>query len=224
MENNSKVIEQDMRDCLSTSGFDILHPFSLEDVEKSILRSLSIDESSGKMGYLVGNTRKIWDCFIEWLIQRPDRSEMTDPLDTFVEETIERCVGKSATIFWTRETEQYTVPVQRIAHQADLAYLSAGQFNIHPQFGPWFALRAVVVSSGKEVRKQSIVNPSTRDIEIQASALFNQLLETGGSWQEWLSLRDLYEVGREYRYSDAQIQYHYTRDKKVLFDELQRVK
>ena len=35
-------------------------------------------------------------------------------------------------------------------------------------------------------------------------------------WADWLALRDRYGVGREHRYSDAQIRYHYTRDKSVL--------
>ena len=48
------------------------------------------------MGYLVGNTGNIGDCFIEWLSQQPNWSEIVDPLETFVEQTIERCVGPDA--------------------------------------------------------------------------------------------------------------------------------
>ena len=223
MGNDSKRAEQAMRERLSNSGFDILHPFSLESLDASILRSLSIEDPSRKMGYLVGNTRKVWDCFIGWLTERSDWSEIDDPLDTFAQETIERCVGIGASIFWTRETEQYIVPVQRMAHQVGLAYLSAGQFNIHPHFGPWFALRAVVILSGEAAPNPPISNPSTNEIETESATLFNRLLESQATWQEWLSLRDLYDVGRMYRYSEAQIQYHYTRDKTVLFNEVERL-
>ena len=170
------------------------------------------------MGYLIGNTGNIWTPFIEWLSQQPNWSEIADPLETFVEETIEGCVGQDAHIFWTHETKRYIVPVQRMAHQTGLAYLSAGQFNIHPQFGPWFALRAVVIVSGETECNPPISNPSTDAIEVQSSALFNRLLESKATWQEWLSLRDLYKVGRTHRYSEAQIRYHYTRDKTVLFE------
>ena len=165
MRNDGNKSEQEMRDRLSVSGFDIFHPFSLEHLDDSILRSLSIDDSSGKMGYLVGNTSQAWDPFIEWLAQQVNWFEMADPLETFVEEIIERCIGNGAQIFWTHETERYIVPVQRIAHQTGLAYLSAGQFNIHPHFGPWFALRAVVILPGDTVQNPPVSNPSIDAIE-----------------------------------------------------------
>ena len=109
-----------------------------------------------------------------------------------------------------------------MAHQSGLAYLSAGQFNIHHRFGPWFALRAVVILPGTTFQNTPLSNPSTNAIESQAAALFERLLQKG-TWEEWLSLRDLYVVGREHRYSDEQIRYHYTRDKAVLFDGVNRV-
>lgn len=223
MGNDSKRAEQAMRESLRFSGFDILHSFSLENLDDSILRSLSIDDSSKKMGYLVGNTGNIWEPFIKWLSQQSKWSEIGDPLETFVEQAIERCTGEDANIFWTHETKRYIVPVQRMAHQTGLAYLSAGQFNIHPDFGPWFALRAVVILPGETAQNHLISNPSTDEIEIESANLFNQLLERQATWQEWLSLRDLYDVGRAHRYTEAQIRYHYTRDRTVLFNEVERL-
>ena len=111
-----------------------------------------------------------------------------------------------------------------MAHESGLAFLSAGQMNIHPQFGPWFALRAVVIVSADPVSNHSVVNPSTPGVEIAAGSLFQSLLKTTNSWDEWLRLRDLYEVGKEYRYSESQIQYHYTHDKMVLFKEIDKAK
>lgn len=35
-------------------------------------------------------------------------------------------------------------------------------------------------------------------------------------WQLWLAVRDACPVGRSHRYSDAQIRYHYTKDREVL--------
>lgn len=225
-DHDSKLRVRDMRDMresLRVSGFDIVHPFSLEELDESVLKHLPVEDSSGKMGCLVGNTGKIWDCFIKWLSQKPNWSEIVDPLETFVEEVIEECVGQDAILFWTHETKRYIVPVQRMAEQTGLAYLSAGQFNIHPHFGPWFALRAVVILSGETASNQNVSNPSTDAIEVQSADLFNRLLESKATWREWLTLRDLYDVGRTHRYSEAQIRYHYTRDKQVLFDEMERL-
>ena len=41
-------------------------------------------------------------------------------------------------------------------------------------------------------------------------------------WRDWLRLRDVYDVGKEHRYTEAQIQYHYTHDKAVLAEALMR--
>ena len=222
MKNRQSVVEN-LRESLGSTGFDIVHPFSLNGLDDSILRSLSIQDSSGKMGCLIGNTSKVWAPFIKWLSQRPDWSQIADPLETFVEQTIEACVGHHDGLFWTHETEQYIVPVQRMAHQTGLAYLSAGQFNIHSRFGPWFALRAVLILPGEGAQNHSVSNPSSNAIEVQAATLFDRLLQNQANWEEWLSLRDLYDVGREHRYSDEQIRYHYTRDKAVLFEEVNKV-
>ena len=223
MGNENKRREEMLRNALSTSGFDIVHPFSLAALDDSVMEHLPVEESADKMGYLIGNTGNIWTPFIEWLSQQPNWSEIVDPLETFVEQTIKRCVGPDAHVFWTHETKRYIVPVQRMAHQTGLAYLSAGQFNIHPHFGPWFALRAVVIVSGETECNPRVSNPSTEATEVQSAALFNRLLESKATWQEWLSLRDLYEVGRTHRYSEAQIRYHYTRDKTVLWNEVERL-
>ena len=223
IENDAKNEGHMLSRTLSTSGFDIIHPFSLEDLDDSVMKHLPVGDSSDKMGYLIGNTGNIWTPFIEWLSQQPNWSKIVNPFETFVEETIVRCVGQNALIFWTHETKRYIVPVQRMAHQTGLAYLSAGQFNIHPQFGAWFALRAVVIVSGQTACNPRVVNPSGDAIEVQSAALFNRLLESEATWQEWLSLRDLYEVGRTHRYSEPQIRYHYTRDKAVLIDEVERL-
>eukprot|EP00757_Euglenozoa_sp_SAG-D1_P013647 gene13647-21265_t len=46
---------------------------------------------------------------------------------------------------WAHETERYVVPVQHLAQASGLAHLSQGYLNIHPTYGPWFALRALLI-------------------------------------------------------------------------------
>ena len=78
--------------------------------------------------------------------------------------------------------------------------------------------------SGQIDCNPEVSNPSSDVIEVQSATLFKRLLERKATWQEWLSLRDLYEVGRAQRYSEPQIQYHYTRDKGVLVDEVEKLR
>ena len=40
------------------------------------------------------------------------------------------------------------------------------------------------------------------------------------SWRAWLACRDSCPIGREHRYSDAQIRYHYTRSRDALSEAM----
>jgi len=37
-------------------------------------------------------------------------------------------------------------------------------------------------------------------------------------WRRWVALRDIVEVGKEYRFCQAHIDYHYTKDRERLRD------
>ena len=136
-----------------------------------------------------------------------------------------------AQCFWTHELRDYLVPVQKLCHHTGLAFLSKGHFNIHPTYGPWFGMRALVVfPEDIQPPLRPAVNPNSEDMETRIAEHFARLVARASegldgrhirtSWREWLGLRDLYRFGREHRYSDAQVRYHYTKDKTVLQAEL----
>ena len=216
---------------LSVSGFEIVHAFPLDVLSESCRNTF---DSSASCGILVGNTRTAWHPFLLWLNQQPDWKTITNPFNDFSEHIIQtqsKHTFTNAHILWTHETESYIIPAQKIAHESGLAFRSAGQFNIHPQFGAWFALRALVLLCESSPKKTQVHNPSSDDIEKQAFKIFQNLYENLQNntdiktmqyhWEEWLALRDLYEIGKEYRYTEAQIQYHYTHNKQILNSEIE---
>ncbi|MEE2962145.1 MAG: hypothetical protein VYA34_15535 [Myxococcota bacterium] len=221
---------------MTDRGFDIAHPFSLTRYNRMVDTLFQIDEKGEepKLGMLVGNTKTIWPHFIGWLGFDTNRLGLANPLEDFVEKSLETsCQNHLAnySILWTHRNKPLSIPAQKLAHVTGLAYLSTSQLNIHPTFGPWFALRAVVLLPGK-IKGESFIakNPCEPKHEIKAYELFKKALaevngsasysETKRNWKKWLKIRDAFEVGKEHRYGDNQINYHYTGDRAVLEREL----
>ena len=223
MENDGKNGEQMSRN-LHAMVLISWHPFSLEDLDDSVMEHLPMLKTHQTRWGTWSAIQVIFGTSSSrWLSQQPNWSEIVNPFETFVEETIEECVGPDAFIFWTHETKQVYCPSSKDAPIKRDWHISVQVSLISIHFGPWFALRAVVIVSGHTDCNLEVSNPSSEAIEIQSAALFNRLLNSNATWQEWLSLRDLYDVGRKYRYSEPQIQYHYTHDQMVLLNEVERL-
>jgi len=223
---------------LSDLGLDIVHAFPLDgiSIDSPHFEPLARRFEGARTGLLIGNTRALWPCFLGWLAEHPDWRSTTDPLDDYAQDVITRAASehlRDARLFWTHELDDYRVPVQSLCHQSGLAHLSRGRFNVHPEYGPWFGMRALVVlPDDLGIPLSPAIAPSSPAVEDRVAAHFEVLRARASaglssthirtSWEDWLGLRDLYETGRAYRYTAPQIRYHYTKDKSVLVDELAR--
>jgi methylmalonic aciduria homocystinuria type C protein len=105
------------------------------------------------------------------------------------------------------------VPLQRIAHLAGFAYLAPTHLSIHPIYGPWFALRAVVALPGSAIARTPIA-PPCRCAAACTSALARAM--SSKDTNLWIAVRDACPIGREHRYDDDQLHYHYTKDPSLL--------
>lgn len=175
------------------AGLDLLYPFVSEQ----------------QAALIVGNSRTGWSIFRE----RCDPNS-NHPIDELVERTLEEAtLGLSADVRLAHQ--QPFIPIQRIAHDTGLAFLAPSNLSIHPILGPWFALRAVVYLADPplpEWSRSAAANPCT---DCHCEIAFKK---AAGSdrWQDWLAVRDACHVGREHRYPDDQIAYHYTKDRSLL--------
>ena len=162
---------------LAAAGFDIVQPFA--------------------RGLLVGNTRALWEPFVA------NRRDEPDPLDRYTE----RCMTAAfpGQVIAYAHAKPY-LPFQQYAVEAGLAALSATHLAIHPVYGPWFALRALIMGPGTPQRP--IAAPCTCTEECDR-AFARALAATG--WEAWLAVRDACSIGTTWRYSDEQLRYHYTR-------------
>ena len=189
---------------LADAGFAIVHRFAVDAVvhEPGLERL-----ASAPLGILIGNTRTLWPRFLE----RADTA-IANPLDTYTEQTIDRLVPAGGRCYYShRRYDGSFVPFQRLAVAAGLGALSPTQLVIHPTYGAWFALRAVVVCGGTPPETLPVERACRCDGSCQ-DALTRAITATGpDNWRAWLAVRDACTAGRDWRYDEDQIRYHYTK-------------
>jgi cyanocobalamin reductase (cyanide-eliminating) / alkylcobalamin dealkylase len=179
-----------MREALAAAGFDIVQPFdgALLDGER-------------RAGLLVGNTRALWPVFLA------NKPAGPDPLDHHVEQVITPLVPATGRVFFAhRQYDGRFLPFQQLAVAAGLGALSETHLVIHPEYGPWFALRAAIVVEGESPAPVQIPRPCRCEAPCR-EALARAV--GSGDWRAWLAVRDACPVGREHRYSEDQLAFHY---------------
>ena len=201
---------------LAAEGFDLLHPFDAAAAahEPGLARlGPTRAEPGRKLGLLVGNTKALWPTFQAALRADPELAASPHPLDRYTERVIDRLAPRLPGAQWWfahRPYEAEFLPFQRLAVATGLGTLAPSQLVIHPIYGPWFALRAVIVCRGDAPTTRIVSSPCTCDAA--CTEAFATALAARGpdAWRAWLAVRDACPIGRAHRYSDEQIDYHYT--------------
>ena len=179
-----------MREALAEAGFDIVAPFDGGRID-----------STRRAGLLIGNTRALWPKFVA------GKTPGSDPLDRYVEAAIDPLVPEGARVLYAhRQYDGAFVAFQPLAVAAGLGSLSETNLVIHPVFGPWFALRAAILVDGDPPAVAPcppVCRCGTRCREALARARGTT------EWRPWLAVRDACPVGREHRYTEEQLAYHY---------------
>jgi len=189
---------------LAAAGFDLAHAFDARAYAQ--LAGWNVLADGPACGYLIGNTRALWAPFAAAL-REPALATDPDPLERYTERTLAAALP-GAPIFYSHRPYAGTfLPFQALAVATGLGALAASRLVIHPTFGPWFALRAVVLVEGVPPARTPIAKPCVCDRACDA-ALSAAL--AGGAWQAWLAVRDACSLS-EHRYTDDQIRYHYLR-------------
>jgi methylmalonic aciduria homocystinuria type C protein len=187
---------------LAEAGFDIAHAF-----DPRLVAELVPALAAHRSGVLVGNTRALWPRFLAARAADPALAASHDPIDRYTEETIARAFPGATAWFAHRTYDGAFLPFQRVAVAVGLGVLAPTQLVIHPIYGPWFALRAIVATDDDPPSlTRAAVSCCTSDCEARLAAAIGN-----ADWRAWLAVRDACNVGRDHRYSDEQITYHYTK-------------
>lgn len=219
---------------LEAKGFQHQFEFPVAAIEYD-LHLLGVDSTgSGSVGLLVGSGKALWQRFVESVHAEPERLKLEHPLDAFVEQAITSALTETKTcatvIYGHVSYGGAYAPLQRWAQQGGFLAMSPSHLSVHPEFGPWLALRAVILLTGELwsgrptttcVALEPCANCSAPCVAPFEAARLASRVSPGATrvtnhWQDWLKVRDACPVGREHRYSEEQIRYHYARDRSVL--------
>lgn len=195
-------------------GFDLIHPFHTSwyndlitqegHVAKGTLEPISCPKSSNCNAILIGNTKHVWNIFLDWLVAKvidgPKQERMShlqdilnhNPFDTFVNENLSKVLQEcietfhkddlaSYEIYWSNgkheivnlseanlstsktstdeyhcfaeQKDSFLVSMQRVAKvTGEYWHDEEGtKLCVHPIYGTWTALRAVLVLHPRKV-------------------------------------------------------------------------
>lgn len=211
------------------AGFDIVQPFRLDAYNRSAPRPLPDFGRRAALALLVGNSRFLWDVFSRTLRREPERLEDEHPLDRYATDRITEAaemLNAAHTIAWAHTPPPDSIPVQRIAHAAGLAWLSPSHLSVHPVFGPWLAFRAVIVVDEESGLAEPLVarDPCTACAkpclgELARAVAASRSLDQAAvneHFELWRRVRDVCPEGTLHRYDEDQLRYHYTKEREPL--------
>lgn len=226
------VITRHIAEACAPAGFDLVTPLPVGRYNRAVAAEYQLPDfgRAEALAVLIGNTRALWPAFRAAVRADPALARDPDPLDRYTRERIGAAmsvVDARRELRLSYEAPPRRVAMQRLAHIAGLAYLSPTHLSIHSVYGPWIALRAVVVVDVPGPAGEPPVLASPCQCETGCMPRFQRAMAAAGaqgprrediedSWRQWLAIRDACPVGREYRYTDEQIRYHYTKDKTLL--------
>eukprot|EP01098_Paradermamoeba_levis_P001094 TRINITY_DN11231_c0_g1_i1.p1 TRINITY_DN11231_c0_g1~~TRINITY_DN11231_c0_g1_i1.p1 ORF type:complete len:235 (-),score=27.86 TRINITY_DN11231_c0_g1_i1:157-861(-) len=206
---------------LAKSGLDIVHPFQVgwynRQTPKHPLPSFLRQNT---LGILVGNTKAIWNPFINHL--KTKKTLSFSPLDSFTESCVSSVLKEEEASLqgvkvevryvWDMSPDRF-VAFQHLAHHSGAAYFNKNAYlNIHQDYGAWIAWRACIVldmDGPSEERFVELANPCPEADSAILEKLQTALNDKTNDWRKWVEMRDTCPIGKEYRYSEEQMIYHY---------------
>jgi methylmalonic aciduria homocystinuria type C protein len=205
MSSHTEVVERLSAAC-AAGGYDVVAPFNVRQwsAQDHVLPEVGRDDA---LGVLIGNTRALWQH-----VRSACEVREAKPIDTHTERVVTQaardvCGDARWTAVWAHSVSP-AFPMQRLAAAVGLATLSPSQLAIHPEHGPWWALRAVVVGGVQGPKDEQPAIDLCGPCDKPCLAPFERARGTH-DWRVWLEVRDACPVGRSQRYGDEQIIYHY---------------
>jgi methylmalonic aciduria homocystinuria type C protein len=219
---------------LKAAGLDLAAPFDARAYNvrhPDCALPLPAGRGGGALALVIGNTRALWAPFLSaFHAAAPDSRLATTahPLDTYVEERITAALAALAepvTVHLASTPPPHHVAVVTAAELSGLAFRAPSHLAVHPEHGPWIGLRAVLVFD-RPPPPEPVPAPACMGCTTGCAPAFERARTALGTtvtaaavqsdWRRWVAVRDACPVGGASRFSDDQIGYHYTHDRKYL--------
>jgi len=209
-------------------AFDLIQPFSVRWYNQRVpAHPLPEFARADALGWLLASSRGFWAPFIAARRADPALRAAAHPVERYVERVcaeLAALLPVRATVRFAHDGGPRLVAMQQLAEVSGLAALSPSHLSVHPRFGPWIALRAVIVCDADGPSGAPPAVASACDCAANCMPALERAMAAGEAscegvaeaWRQWVAVREACPVGREHRYSDAQIRYHYTKDRGAL--------
>lgn len=232
MKAGHQHIVSELRARLGPAGFDLLEPLQVGWYNDRVEGTLRLEDfgSGAHLAVVIGNTKALWAKLLEALSRDAELASAAHPIHQYTERMVTRAVaalGIEASLRWSHDVGERRVAMQPLAHVAGLAYLSDSHLSVHAIYGSWIGLRAAVSFAvpGPASPAPELPHPCggcsgqcLPAFERALKAMHGRLDEAAAraNWQKWLACRDACPTGRQHRYSEPQIRYHYLEDRQQL--------
>lgn len=226
---------------LTPGGLDLIAPAQVGWYNRSEPAAVRLPEPSGpaSLAVVVGNSVAMWRPFLQGVRDDPGLLAGEHPLDAWVERQVLDAVAELATqplsIHWVNGPGSRSFSMQRAAAATGLVGMAPCRLTIHRRVGLWFGLRAVLVFrvDGPAEPLWNAPFPCASCADQPCLPLLERalgaavdgaeapaMLGVRRHWQPWLAMRDSCPHGREHRYGELQLGYHYSKQRQYLMEAL----
>lgn len=226
-----EIVERVAASC-QPAGFDLVRPFAADWFNAGLPESERLYDFGrpASLGILLGNTRALWPVFQRALHDSASLAAADHPLDNYTKRVLWRAASRVAPLasctYFAHTPPPLAIPIQRLAELIGFAGLSPSRLAVHPSYGPWFALRAVLLVdiAGPDAAPPEPIRPCFGCSE-PCMPRFEHALRVSTPLDadaiarhaaEWIAVRDACPIGRDFRYGDDQLAYHYQSDRRRL--------
>lgn len=206
---------------VAVAGLDLAAPLDVARYNEAVDAAYRVDTFGREhaLGVVLGNTKALWPCLVEAMREDEALFASPDPLDDYVVRTVGDALAMLpyvTAVWFAHEPPPRRVAMQRLADLSALAPLSkTTHLNVHPTYGPWIGLRALVVIDVDGPRDPPAREELCVDCASTCGAKVTRALN-GGTWRDWLAVREACPTGQAHRYEIEQIRYHYEKDRAAL--------
>lgn len=226
---------------LAPAGIDLVAPMQVgwyNAHEPAAIR-LPAPAGPGSLAVVIGNSVAMWRPFLEGVRADPTLLEGEHPLDRWVEQRVLGAVAglstQPASVHWVNGPGSRDFSMQRAAVATGLVGMAPCRLTIHRRLGLWFGLRAVLVFAleGPDQPLDAGPFPCASCTERPCLPMLDfalgrcssgapppSMMGVRGNWGPWLAMRDACPHGREHRYGDGQVAYHYSKQRRYLLEAL----
>lgn len=215
-------------------GLNLVAVFDLATLPADILITLEQHNSIRfRQLILFGHAgRQMWQA-----LQASPFANDPDPVDSYSADLVRRCFadtcpGMRFELLYPGSSQ--AIPLQRLGALAGWHHDSPFHVGVHAERGPWFAYRAVALADSAFAPTPLISGPSpcagcmdrpclaacpaasTEDHRVSPGACLDYRLSRDSRCRESCPARQACPLGAGYRYSAAQISYHYRRSLQTI--------